>query len=153
MKVKKLPGSSRMKALIEEVVNVPLQDEDIENSISIFPRHPDNAHLVPVQLKRKIEYKNTHLAGYIRPNIVLKALQTLKERGNKYYQDITINDNFMEKEMTAEEEEKEAEMMDFETESQKKEREEDEAWEEAMKKKEEQRKADGDKEESDSEDD
>ena len=97
--------------------------------------------------------RNTHLAGYIRPNIVIKALQTLKERGNKYYQDININETFWEKEETEEEKEREAERMDFETESQKKEREEDEAWEEATKKKEEQRKADGVKEDSDSEDD
>ena len=150
--VKRLPRT-RMQAMTNEVINVPLLNEDIENNISILPRHPDDAHLVSVQLKRKLEYKNTHQAGYIRSDVVIEALKTLKERGNKYYQDININETFLQKEETEEEKEREAERMDFETESQKKEREEDEAWEEARKKEEEQRKADGRNEDSDSDDD
>ena len=97
IKVKRLRHG--MRAFKDAIINVPLEDEDVEkNMTNLLPRHPDDAHLVCVQLKRKVEYNNSHLAGFIRPNIVLKALQTLKERGNKYYQHVIINENFMEKE-------------------------------------------------------
>ena len=88
-----------MRAMKEEIVNVPLEDVDIGKNMTILlPRHPDDAHLVCVQLKRMVELKNNHIAGYIRPNIVIKALETLKARGHKYYQDVVIDENFMEKE-------------------------------------------------------
>ena len=60
-----------------------------------LPRHPDNAEIVAVKLKKKLEYKSAHLEEFIRPKIVLKALKTLKESGNQYYQNITIDENFL----------------------------------------------------------
>ena len=95
IKVCKLPKSG-MRAMKDEVINVPIENEDISKSITTLPRHPDDAHLVAVQLKRKVEYKNLHLEGFIRPNVIIKALKTLKDRGNRFYQDIKINENFME---------------------------------------------------------
>ena len=82
----------------DRVINVPLEDADIEKTVSTLPRHPEQAHLVAVQLKRKIELKTSQLEGFIRPNIVVKALKTLKSRGNIFYKDININENFMESE-------------------------------------------------------
>ena len=117
MKVTKLPRDN-MKGMVDRIINVPLVDEDINKTVSILPRHPDESQLVAVQLKRRIEMKNSHIEGYIRPNVILKALQTLKDRGNKYYQDININNNFMEKQVLLEDELKNTQM-DFETESQK----------------------------------
>ena len=97
IKVKKLPGRTQMKAMVDKVINVPLEDHDITKTIETLPRHPDDAHLIGVQLKRKVEMKNSHLVGYIRPGIVIQALKTLKARGNKYYQNVQINENFMDK--------------------------------------------------------
>ena len=96
----------------------------VSKSITTLPRHPDDAHLVAVQLKRKVEYKNSHLEGFIRPNVIIKALKTLKERGNRFYQDIKINENFMENNEIPP-----MEMDVDDAESQRIEREEDEAWE------------------------
>ena len=90
---------SRMKASHDDVINVPIECEDISENILKLPRNPNDAKIVPVQLKRKLKYKNTHLVQYIRPNIVLKALKTLKETGNKFYQDVVIHEEFMEKEI------------------------------------------------------
>ena len=123
IKVCKLPKSG-MRAMKDEVINVPIENEDISKSITTLPRHPDDAHLVAVQLKRKVEYKNSHLEGFIRPNVIIKALKTLKERGNRFYQDIKINENFMENNEIPP-----MEMDVDDAESQRIEREEDEAWE------------------------
>jgi hypothetical protein len=88
-----------MKASHDDVINVPIECEDISENILKLPRNPNDAKIIPVQLKRKLKYKNTHLVQYIRPNIVLKALKTLKKMGNKFYQDVVIHEEFMEKEI------------------------------------------------------
>ena len=97
MKVKKLP-TSRMKAMVDKVISVPLEEDDVSKTISALPRHPDDAKIVAVQLKRKLQMKNSHLQEYIRPAKCIKAVLKLKELGNPFYQDVTINENFMERE-------------------------------------------------------
>ena len=143
IKVKRLRHG--MRAFKDAIINVPLEDEDVgKNMTNLLPRHPDDAHLVCVQLKRKVEYNNSHLAGFIRPNIVLKALQTLKDRGNKYYQHVIINENFMEKEEGSPEGQTDDHVEDVDiatTDSQILEKERDEAWELEEKMAEEQRQA------------
>ena len=47
-----------------------------------------------MKLKRKLEYKSAHLEEFIRPKVVIRALEILKESGNKYYQSIEINKEF-----------------------------------------------------------
>ena len=69
----------------------------MSKTLSTFPRHPDDAKIVAVQLKRKLEMKNTHLEEYIRPEKCIQAVKKLKELGNPFYQDVTINENFMDK--------------------------------------------------------
>ena len=96
MKIKKLP-TSRMKALNDKVISVPLEEDDVSKTMTTFPRHPDDAKLVAVQLKRKIRMKNTHLQEYIRPAKCIGAVEKLKELGNPFYQDVTVNENFLNK--------------------------------------------------------
>ena len=45
-----------------------------------------------------MEIKNTYLEEYIRPKFLVKALAKLKSLGNIFYQDITVDKNFMNKE-------------------------------------------------------
>ena len=97
MKVKKLPVS-RLKAMIEKVISVPIDQDDVSKTISSFPRHPDDAKICAVQLKRKVQMKNTHLEEFIKPAKCIKAVEKLKDLGNPFYQDVTVNQNFMEKE-------------------------------------------------------
>lgn len=94
LKIKKLP-KTRMKQNIAKVVVVPIESEDVQNTVAQLPRHPDDAQIIAVQLKRKLEYKNSHLSQYIRPSIILKALTYFKEIGNVFYQDIKINPDFL----------------------------------------------------------
>ena len=97
IKIKQLPNTPRMKANFEKIVCVPIELEDIHKTESQLPRHPQNAKIVAVQLKKKLEYKSSHLEQHIRPDMVIKALKTLKKCGNPFYQEIEIDGGFLEK--------------------------------------------------------
>ena len=93
MKIKKLP-TTRMGAVVDQVISVPIEIADISRNVSKLPRHPDDAEIIAVKLKRKLEYKSAHLEEFIRPKVVIRALEILKESGNKYYQNIKIDKEF-----------------------------------------------------------
>jgi hypothetical protein len=95
MKIKKLP-TSRMNAVYDRVINVPLNDHDVTSTVTNLPRMPEDAKVVAVQLKRKLEYKSVEASQYLRPNFLRNALKFLKEIGNKHYQDITIDEKVLE---------------------------------------------------------
>ena len=97
IKVKKLP-TSRMKAMFSKCISVPIEEDDITKTITALPQHPDDAKVVAVQLKRKIQWKNSHLEQFIRPAKCVAAVQKLKKLGNPFYKYIAINENFMDKE-------------------------------------------------------
>ena len=96
MKIKKLP-KSRMNAILDRVINVPVQDEDIIKTVTSLPRPPDKAGIVGVRLKRKMDLKNAHIESFVRPHMLFEALKTLKNLGNIHYKDIEIDLDFLEK--------------------------------------------------------
>ena len=54
--------------------------------------------MVPVKLKRKVDYKNAHKSEYVRVKTVCQALWRLKELGNELYQfvsDDVISEDFL----------------------------------------------------------
>ena len=59
MKIYQLP-KSRWTALKDKVINVPVNDDDVLNTITQLPRTPNEAGLIEVDFKRKIEYENSH---------------------------------------------------------------------------------------------
>ena len=77
-KVFKLP-KTRMAAVKDKLVNIPLNDEDVINTIKNLPRTPTEAGLLEVKLKRKMEYKNYHQYEYISPDKIFKSLKYLKK--------------------------------------------------------------------------
>ena len=85
---------SRWTATKDHIVNIPIFDKDIINTIESFPRTLDEAGIIPVQLKRKMEYKNNHLEQYISTKRIFAALETLKKLGNKYYQFVPDLDKY-----------------------------------------------------------
>ena len=93
-KMKKLP-TSRMDAHFDRVISVPIDYETVSKTVTLLPRHPNDANIVAMQLKRKLEMKNSHLSEYIRPKQLIKALEKLIALGNPHYQDIKIDENFM----------------------------------------------------------
>ena len=77
---------SRMSAVKDRLVNVPVGPTDIINTLKNIPRTPKEAGLIQVKLKRKQEYQNYHKREYIDPHKIFKTLQVLKKRGHPYYQ-------------------------------------------------------------------
>ena len=62
-KIHKLP-KSRWSGTHDRLVNVPVGPQDVLNTIESLPRTPAEAGIIPiipVKLKRKLEYKTTHL--------------------------------------------------------------------------------------------
>ena len=84
--------------MFDKVISVPIEEDDVSKTISAFPRHPDDAKICAVQLKRKIWMKNSHLEEFIRLAKCIKAIEKLKELRNPFYQDVSVNPNFMDKE-------------------------------------------------------
>ena len=84
-KIFQLP-KSRWTALKDRVINVPINNESIMNTLEKMPRTPSNAGLVGVALKRKQEYKNTHKHQLINPEKLYRILRKLKNSGNPHYQ-------------------------------------------------------------------
>ena len=71
--------------MIDRVINVPLHDEDVSKTISSLPRSLEDAAIVDVQFKRKVDMKNTHHHAFVAPSKLFKALDKLKELKNPFY--------------------------------------------------------------------
>ena len=84
-KIYQMP-KSRWTALKDRLINIPINDDDIINTLEQMPRTPKDAGLIGVALKRKKEYKNSHKNQLIDPQKLFRMLNKLKARGNKYYQ-------------------------------------------------------------------
>merc|ERR1711940_159823 len=85
MKIFQLP-KTRWTALKDKVINIPVNEDDRVNTITSLPRTPNEAGLIEVDLKRKVEYKNSHLQQLIDPKKCFKMLELLKQKKNIYYQ-------------------------------------------------------------------
>ena len=83
--------TSRWSAIKDKIVNIPIPADVICQTIENLPRTPTEAGIIPVQLKRKKDYKNTHLYQYICPQKVTDALHQLKHC-HKGYKDTHIID-------------------------------------------------------------
>lgn len=53
LKIKKL-SKTHMRANMDRVINVPVECHDISKTLQKLPRHPDNAKIVAVELKRRL---------------------------------------------------------------------------------------------------
>ena len=84
-KIYQLP-KSRMAACKDHLINIPICSDDVINTIQNLPRMPNEAGLLEVKLKRKLEYDNSHQQSYIDPKRIYKALGFLKSKGHPEYQ-------------------------------------------------------------------
>ena len=84
MKIFQLP-TSRWTGMIDKAVNVPIPESSVLNTLEKLPRTPIDAGLISVNLKRKEEYKNTHISQLINPKKIFKMLDKLKEKKNPHY--------------------------------------------------------------------
>ena len=79
--------------MIDKTVNVPIPLEEISHTIEQLPRRPSNACIIPVQLKRMKSLKNAHKKEYVDCHKIVKAIETMKNLGNPYYKDISVDAN------------------------------------------------------------
>ena len=82
---------SRMSAVKDRLVNVPVSAADVINTVKSIPRTPQEAGLIQVRLKRRLKFKNYHQQEYIDPKKIFGMLEHLKKSGHPYYQSF---DNF-----------------------------------------------------------
>ena len=95
-KIVQLP-KNRMKGLQGKMINVPLEQCDISNSIQALPRSIDESAVVALQLKKKKEFKSAYAEAFIRPSVCIKAVEKLKELNNPHYINVEIDQKFMER--------------------------------------------------------
>jgi len=86
MKLLALPRGQQ-KAIHGAVVNVP---SNVSSVITSLPLTPNQAGLVPLKLKRRLQYKGYVMHQFIRPQVVLGAVQWLVDN-NPLYSNISVN--------------------------------------------------------------
>ena len=67
------------------MINVPIHEDSIINTLEQMPRTPKDAGLIGVALKRKKEYKNTHKHQLVNPEKLFRMLAKLKKSKNPHY--------------------------------------------------------------------
>jgi hypothetical protein len=70
----------------DKLINIPINDEDVFNTVQNIPRTPREAGLLEVKLKRKLEYLNDHKKEFVNPIKIYRALDFLKRQGHPSYQ-------------------------------------------------------------------
>ena len=68
------------------MISVPVTPESVQNTIEKLPRLPNQAGLIPVQLKRKMIYEGCHKKALIDASKVMRVLGHLKRSGHPDYQ-------------------------------------------------------------------
>ena len=89
MKVLSLPKGGQ-KGVKGPCINVP---SDLNTVTSTLPRPINEAQLIKVKLKRKLQYKGYHQFQWINPTKVQQAVQFLINH-NKWYSDVTLQNKW-----------------------------------------------------------
>ena len=91
MKLLGLPRG-KQKAIHGCVVDVPVEPEQ---AVAVLPRVPSPDTVIPVRLKRKIQYRGHVLMQNIRPQKIRDALSLLKYGlSNPLYDDVVVNEDW-----------------------------------------------------------
>lgn len=77
---------SRIPAVKDKLIIVPIDDEDVVKTMSRLPRVPSNAGLIDVQWTRRLTMKNYHLQAKVDVKKIYMLLQTFRAIGNPFYQ-------------------------------------------------------------------
>ena len=71
-----------MSGCKDRLINIPINDTDVINSVQRLPRTPTEAGLVEIKLKRKLEYNNYHKKEIVDPKKIFTALNFLKRNNH-----------------------------------------------------------------------
>ena len=82
---------SQLEKMVDRTVLVPLEPDDIENTLksTLLPRSMEESAVVSVQFKRMEEMKNIHQSGFIRPVKMVKAIALFKDKKKSLKNDLT----------------------------------------------------------------
>jgi len=94
LKIFELP-TSRWKASSSKIVNVPIGDDQIKQTMNSLPRSPSEAGVIPIRFKRKLEYKGFIHDSFVDVKKLEDALKMLKQLQNPYYEFVEINQNYL----------------------------------------------------------
>ena len=86
--------SSIGDVISQRIINVPIDSETLEQSSldnCPLPCSWKSAGIIPVQLKRKLNYKNTVLSSYVDPAKLMEALLYFKKMNHPGYSDIKVD--------------------------------------------------------------
>ena len=75
----------------DRIINVAIEDDDIIKEVTSLPRTKKNNGMIFVGMKRKMDLKNYHKSGMIRPQKIYDALVYL-QKNHPSYKDINITD-------------------------------------------------------------
>ena len=79
-KLMQAPRGKQLK-IKGNIVNVPA---DVNNTVNILPRLPQESGTIKVQLKRRLQYKSSALSLNVRPYKILQAANWLADNSNLY---------------------------------------------------------------------
>ena len=85
---------SRMSAMKDKTVSVPINPSDVMETLTKLPRTPADARLAVVQLKRRLNFPGVHNQQLIDLRKVFQALHTFIAMKNPHYQNILEDDDF-----------------------------------------------------------
>ena len=110
-----LMPKTRWTGVHDKVINIPVAPESVTNTLTMLPKTPEEAGLIEVTFKRKLEYKNSHIRGQlVDPKKLYKVLDHLKANKNPYYQFYEDINKFTERLEEERRNEGEEEIMDLE---------------------------------------
>ena len=76
---------SGWSALSDKVINVPIEEDSVLNTIKQIPRTPDEAGLIGIELRRRKGRETFIKPQLVNPTKIFKMLDKLKSAGNPYY--------------------------------------------------------------------
>ena len=85
---------SRWTALKDKLINVPITDDKINETLQEFPRTPKDAGLIGVKLKRMKNMKNSHSQQLIDPDRIFRFLHKVKDNKNPHYDEIDNHETY-----------------------------------------------------------
>ena len=77
---------SRMPAVKDKLIMIPMEEDDILNTLQNFPRIPSEAGIIDVQWKRKMAMKNHFMQAKVNIERIYRFFKVLKNMANPHYQ-------------------------------------------------------------------
>ena len=94
-------AKSRWSGTHDRLINIPISEGAILNTIENLPRTPSEAGIISVKLKRKLELKGNHIEQTVDSRKVFQFLSFLKNSGHpgyKFYDDLHTYEDRCERE-------------------------------------------------------